>query len=329
LDERGFGMSSVRFICGTQDAHTELEERMAAFLGKESAILFNSCFDANAAVFEVLFEKEDVIISDRLIHASLIDGIRLCKAQRQIYANADMEDLRAKLTEWKDKARNIAIVTDSVFSMDGIMAPLDKIAALAKEFGAVVITDECHSSGFLGKTGRGVHEHFGVIDEIDIITTTMGKALGGAAGGIIAGPKEVIEMLRNRARPYLFSNAVPPAIVYGSLEVVKMLSESTERRDKLEANAKYFRTHMEAAGFDLVPGETPIIPVMLGDAKLAAQMANDLLDEGIYVIGFSFPVVPRGQARIRVQLSAAHTQEHMEHAVASFTKVGKKLGVVS
>jgi len=322
-------MSSVRFICGTQDVHTQLEEKMAAFLGKESAILFNSCFDANAAIFEVLLGTEDAIVSDRLIHASLIDGIRLCKAQKSIYENADMSDLRAKLAALDGKARNIAIVTDSVFSMDGIMAPLDKIADLADEFGAMIITDECHSSGFIGRRGRGVHEHLGVMDRVDVITTTLGKGLGGAAGGIIAGPREVIEMLRNRGRPYLFSNAVPPAIVYGTLKVIELLTASTERRDRLEGNAKSFRSKMEAAGFDLIPGETPIIPVMLGDAKLAVRMASELLDEGIYVVGFSFPVVPKGQARIRVQLSAAHTEEHIAKAVEAFTKVGRKLGVIT
>ncbi len=329
LDERGFGMSSVRFICGTQDVHTELEEKMAAFLGKESAILLASCFDANAAIFEVLFGPEDALVCDRLIHASLIDGIRLCKAQKAIYANADMSDLREKLAELRPKARNLAIVTDSVFSMDGIMAPLDRIAELADEFDAMIITDECHSSGFLGKTGRGVHEHYNVMDRVDVITTTLGKGLGGAAGGIIAGPREVIEMLRNRGRPYLFSNAVPPTIVYGALKVIELLTASTDRRDQLEANAKSFRSQMEAAGFDLVPGETPIVPVMLGDAKLASKMATDLLAEGIYVIGFSFPVVPKGQARIRVQLSAAHTEEHIAKAVKAFTVVGRKLGVIS
>ncbi len=329
LDERGYGMSSVRFICGTQDAHSALEKAMADFLGKEDAILFASCFDANAAVFEALFGEEDVILSDRLIHASLIDGIRLCKARREIYENADMEHLERNLKTWKKKARNICIVTDGVFSMDGILAPLDRIAALAKEYGALVIVDDSHATGFIGKTGRGVHEHFGVIDGIDVITTTLGKALGGASGGIVAGPKAIVEMLRNRGRPYLFSNSVPPPIVYGALEVIGLLEKTTELRDTLEQNAAYFREKMEAAGFDLVPGETPIVPVMLGDAKLANRMAGDLLAEGIYVIGFSYPVVPVGKARIRVQLSAAHTKEQIDRAVDAFIEVGRKLEVVT
>lgn len=328
LDERGYGMSSVRFICGTQDTHNTLERGMADFLGKDDAVLFASCFDANAAVFEVLFDDKDVIISDRLIHASLIDGIRLCSAQRDSYKNADMKHLERKLKMWKPKARNICIVTDGVFSMDGILAPLDKIADLADEYGAVVLVDDSHATGFMGKTGRGVHEHFNVMDRIDIITTTLGKALGGASGGVIAGPTEVVEMMRNRGRPYLFSNSVPPPIIYGALKVISLLKETTELRDKLEGNARYFRGKMEAAGFDLVPGETPIVPVMLGDAKLANDMAREMLGEGIYVIGFSHPVVPKGKARIRVQLSAGHEREHIDTAVAAFIKVGKKLGVV-
>ncbi len=328
LDERGYGMSSVRFICGTQDVHNELEKKMAAFLGKEDCILFASCFDANAAIFEVLFTDEDVLINDRLIHASLIDGIRLCNAQRDSYKNADMGHLERKLKMWKDKARHMCIVTDGVFSMDGILAPMDKICALAEEYGALVLVDDSHASGFIGKTGRGVHEHFGVMDKVDVITTTMGKALGGASGGLVAGPREITEMLRNRGRPYLFSNSVPPPIIYGAMAVVDMLSQTTELRDKLEWNAKYFREKMEAAGFNLVPGETPIIPVMLGDAKLANDMARELLNEGIYVIGFSHPVVPMGKARIRVQLSAGHDKEHIDKAVAGFIKVGEKLGVI-
>ncbi len=328
LRERGYGMSSVRFICGTQDIHRDLERKMAEFLGKEDAILFASCFDANAAVFEVLFGEEDVIISDRLIHASLIDGIRLCSAKRDSYKNANMKHLERKLQLWKEKARHICIVTDGVFSMDGILAPLDEIAALAEEYGAIVLVDDSHATGFMGKTGRGVHEHCGVVDKIDIITTTLGKALGGASGGVIAGPKEVIEMMRNRGRPYLFSNSVPPPIVYGALEVIDLLNETTELRDRLEENAKRFRTSMAEAGFNLVPGETPIIPVMLGDAKLANDMARELLEKGIYVIGFSHPVVPMGKARIRVQLSAAHTNEDIDHAVAAFIEVGKKLEVI-
>jgi glycine C-acetyltransferase len=328
LDERGYGMSSVRFICGTQDVHNDLERKLAAFLGMEASILFSSCFDANAAVFEVLLNEEDVIISDRLIHASLIDGIKLCSAQRDSYKNADAAHLEKKLELWSTRARNMLIVTDGVFSMDGILAPLDQICALAQKYGALVLVDDSHSTGFIGKTGRGTHEHFGVIDKVDIITTTLGKALGGASGGVVAGPREIIDMLRNRGRPYLFSNAVPPPIVYGALKAVELLSETTELRDRLEWNAKYFREKMDAAGFTLVPGETPIVPVMLGDAKLANDVARDLLGEGIYVIGFSHPVVPMGKARIRTQLSAAHTQAHIDKCVAAFIKVGKQRGVI-
>lgn len=328
LDERGYGMSSVRFICGTQDVHNDCEKKLAQFLGTESAILFSSCFDANAAVFEVLLNEEDVIISDRLIHASLIDGVKLCSAQRDSYKNADAAHLEKKLQQWTPKARNVMIVTDGVFSMDGILAPLDKICALAEQYGAMVLVDDSHSTGFIGKTGRGTHEHFGVMDKVDIITTTLGKALGGANGGLVAGPREVIDMLRNRGRPYLFSNAVPPPIVYGAIKAVELLSQTTELRDRLEWNAKYFRDKMQAAGFTLVPGETPIVPVMLGDAKLANDVARDLLQEGIYVIGFSHPVVPMGKARIRTQLSAGHTKEHIDHCVDAFIKVGKNRGVI-
>jgi glycine C-acetyltransferase len=328
LDERGYGMGSVRFICGTQDKHRELEQRLAAFLKLPAAILFPSCFDANAALFEVLFGKEDVLISDRLIHASLIDGIRLCEAQRDTYKNADVAHLESKLALWKDKARNICIVTDGVFSMDGILAPLDAICDVADKYGALVVVDDSHATGFIGKTGRGTPEHLGVMKRVDVVTTTLGKALGGASGGLIAGPPEIITLLRNRGRPYLFSNAVPPPVIYGALEVMDMLSGSTELRDKLEWNARYFREKMAAAGFDLVPGQTPIVPVMLGDAKLAAEMARAMLDERIYVIGFSHPVVPMGRARIRVQLCAAHTKKHIDHAVAAFIKCGKALGVI-
>jgi glycine C-acetyltransferase len=328
LEERGYGMSSVRFICGTQDLHNDLEKKVAKFLGKEDAILFSSCFDANAAVFEVLFDEKDVVLNDRLIHASLIDGIRLCSAQRDSYKNADVAHLEKKLQMWKPRARNMCIVTDGVFSMDGILAPLDKIADLADAYGAMVLVDDSHATGFMGKTGRGTPEHFGVMDRIDIITTTLGKALGGASGGVVAGPREVTEMLRNRGRPYLFSNAVPPPIISAALRVVDLVSATTKLRDKLEWNAKYFREKMEAAGFNLVPGQTPIVPVMLGDAKLANDMARELLLEGIYVIGFSHPVVPMGKARIRVQLSAAHEKEHIDKAVDAFIRVGKKLGVV-
>jgi len=328
LEDRGYGMSSVRFICGTQDIHNDLEKKMAQFLGKEDAILFASCFDANAAIFEVLFDENDVLINDRLIHASLIDGIRLCSAQRDSYKNADMKHLEKKLKMWKDRAQSMCIVTDGVFSMDGILAPLGEIADLADRYGAIVLVDDSHATGFIGKTGRGTPEHFGVMDRIDIITTTLGKALGGASGGVVAGPREVTEMLRNRGRPYLFSNSVPPPIINAATRVVELISDTTELRDKLEWNAKYFREKMEAAGFTLVPGETPIVPVMLGDAKLANDMARDLLQEGIYVIGFSHPVVPMGKARIRVQLSAAHDKEHIDQAVAAFIQVGKKLGVI-
>ena len=328
LDTRGYGMSSVRFICGTQDVHNDLERAAAKFLGTEDSILFASCFDANAAVFEVLFTEEDVLINDRLIHASLIDGIRLCSAQRDSYKNADVDHLAKKLKMWKDRARNMCVITDGVFSMDGILAPLDKICEVCDEYGAMLLVDDSHASGFIGKTGRGTPEHFGVMDRVDIITTTLGKALGGASGGLIAGPKEIVEMMRNRGRPYLFSNAVPPPIAFSAIKVIELISESTELRDKLEWNAKYFREKMEAAGFDLIPGQTPIVPVMLGDAKLANDFAREMLFEGIYVIGFSHPVVPMGKARIRTQLSAAHDKEHLDKAVDSFIKVGRKLGVV-
>jgi glycine C-acetyltransferase len=329
LKDRGYGMSSVRFICGTQDVHNDLEKESAKYLGTEDSILFASCFDANAAVFEVLFGEEDVLINDRLIHASLIDGIRLSVAQRDSYKNADMKHLERKLKMWKDRARTMVIVTDGVFSMDGILAPLDELCELADKYGAVVLVDDSHATGFIGKTGRGTPEHFGVMDKVDIITTTLGKALGGASGGLIAGPREVTEMMRNRGRPYLFSNAVPPPIAAAALQVIRMVSKTTELRDKLEWNAKYFREKLEAAGFTLVPGETPIIPVMLGDAKLANDFAREMLYEGIYVVGFSHPVVPMGKARIRTQLSAAHDKEHLDRAVDAFIKVGKKLGVIS
>ena len=329
LDERGYGMSSVRFICGTQDSHYELEQRLAEFLGLESAILFASCFDANAAFFEVFFSKEDVIISDRLIHASLIDGIRLCEAQRDTYKNSDTEHLEKKLAMWQDKARTMCVVTDGVFSMDGMIAPLARIAELCEQYGALLVVDDSHATGFIGKTGRGTHEHHNVMDKVDVITTTLGKALGGASGGLVAGPPEIISMLRNRGRPYLFSNAVPPVVIYGALEVMNMLSGSTELRDTLEANAARFRSAMQAAGFTLVEGGSPIVPVMFGDARLAADMARSMLDEGIYVIGFSHPVVPMGKARIRVQLSASHTNEQIDKCVAAFIKCGKKHGVVN
>jgi glycine C-acetyltransferase len=328
LAERGYGMSSVRFICGTQDIHRELEVKSAKFLHMPDAILFASCFDANAAFFEVLFGKEDVLISDRLIHASLIDGIRLCEAQRDTYKNADSAHLEQKLAMWKDKARSMCIVTDGVFSMDGVLAPVDKLAELAEKYGALLVVDDSHATGFIGKTGRGTHEHFGVIDGVDVITTTLGKALGGASGGLVAGPAEIITMLRNRGRPYLFSNAVPPPVVYGALAVLEMLSGTTELRDRLEWNSQYFRDRMEAAGFSLTGGGSAIVPVMLGDARLAQEMARAMLEEGIYVVGFSHPVVPMGKARIRVQLCAAHTKEQIDHCVDSFIKTGTSLGVI-
>jgi glycine C-acetyltransferase len=328
LDERGYGMSSVRFICGTQDSHHELEQRLADFLGFEEAILFASCFDANAAFFEVFFAKEDVIISDRLIHASLIDGIRLCEAQRDTYKNSDTEHLEKKLQMWQDKARTMCVVTDGVFSMDGMIAPLARIAELCEQYGALLVVDDSHATGFIGKTGRGTHEHHNVMDKVDVITTTLGKALGGASGGLVAGPPEIVNMLRNRGRPYLFSNAVPPTVIYGAIEVMNMLSGSTELRDTLEANAARFRSAMQAAGFTLVPGDSPIVPVMFGDARLAADMSRAMLDEGIYVVGFSHPVVPMGKARIRVQLSASHTNEQIDQCVAAFIKCGKQHGVI-
>jgi len=327
IDERGYGMSSVRFICGTQDIHKELEQKLSAFLGTEDTILYVACFDANGGVFEPLLGEEDVIISDELNHASIIDGVRLCKAKRARYKNCDMQELEQRLIEHKD-ARTRFIVTDSVFSMDGTLAPLDVICDLADKYDAIVMIDESHSSGFMGKTGRGVHELKGVMGRVDIITGTLGKALGGASGGFTSGKKEVIEMLRQRSRPYLFSNTVAPSVVGASIAVLDMLSETTELRDKLEANTTYFRTKMTEAGFDIKPGTHPICPLMLYDAVLAQQFAAKLLEEGIYVIGFFFPVVPKGLARIRVQISAGHEQQHLDTAIAAFTKVGKELGVI-
>jgi len=327
IDERGYGMSSVRFICGTQDIHKELEKKISAFLGTEDTILYAAAFDANGGVFEPLFNEQDAIISDALNHASIIDGVRLCKAQRFRYEHNNMADLEAKLVEAKD-CRSRIIVTDGSFSMDGTIAQLDIIVGLAEKYDAVVMIDECHSSGFLGKTGRGTHEYRGVMGKIDIITGTLGKALGGASGGFTSGRKEIIDMLRQKSRPYLFSNTLAPSIVGGSIAVLDMLSASTHLRDKLEFNTKYFREKMTAAGFDIKPGDHPIVPIMLYDAVLAADFAAKLLDEGIYVIGFFFPVVPKGQARIRVQLSAAHEQEHLDKAIAAFTKTGKELGVL-
>lgn len=327
IDTHGFGMSSVRFICGTQDIHKELERKISEFLGMEDTILYAAAFDANGGVFEPLFGPEDAIISDALNHASIIDGVRLCKAQRYRYNNNDMADLEAKLIEAKDAKCKI-IVTDGAFSMDGTVAQLDKICDLADKYDALVMTDECHSTGFMGKTGRGVHEHCGVMDRVDIITGTLGKALGGASGGFTSGKKEIIEMLRQKSRPYLFSNTLAPSIVGASIAVIDMLSETTALRDKLEENTKYFREKMTEAGFDIKPGEHPIVPIMLYDAVLSQKFASQLLDEGIYVIGFYFPVVPKGQARIRVQMSAVHDRHHLDKAIAAFTKVGKELGVI-
>lgn len=327
LDTHGFGMSSVRFICGTQDIHKTLEEKIAKFFGTEDTILYAAAFDANGGVFEPLFSEEDAIISDELNHASIIDGVRLCKAQRYRYKNNDMNDLEEKLKQAQSQRFRI-IVTDGVFSMDGYIAQMDKIHELALKYNALVMTDECHSAGFIGKTGRGTPEHCGVHGKIDIITGTLGKALGGAMGGFTTGKKEVIEMLRQRSRPYLFSNSLAPSIVGASIAVLDMLSETTELRDKVMANALYFREGMTKAGFDIKPGVHPIVPVMLYDAKLSQVFADKLLAEGIYVIGFFYPVVPKDQARIRVQLSAAHEKSHLDKAIAAFTKVGKELGVL-
>ncbi len=327
IDTHGYGMSSVRFICGTQDIHKELEQKISDFLGTEDTILYAAAFDANGGVFEPLFGEEDAIISDELNHASIIDGVRLCKAQRFRYKNNDMADLEQQLIA-TEKNRSRIIVTDGVFSMDGTIAQLDKIVALAEKYNAMIMIDECHASGFMGKTGRGTHEYRGVMGKIDIITGTLGKALGGASGGFTSGKKEIIELLRQRSRPYLFSNTLMPAIVGASIAVLDMLSETTALRDKLEANTQYFRSKMTEAGFDIKPGEHPIVPVMLYDAVLAQNFASSLLDEGIYVIGFFYPVVPKGLARIRVQVSAGHEQHHLDKAIAAFTKVGKKLGVI-
>ena len=327
IDLRGFGMSSVRFICGTQDIHKELEAKISKFLGTEDTILYAAAFDANGCLFEPLFGEQDAIISDALNHASIIDGVRLCKAQRYRYEHNNMEDLEIKLKE-SAHLRSRIIVTDGSFSMDGTIAQLDKIVELAEKYNACVMIDECHSSGFLGKTGRGTHEYRGVMGKIDIITGTLGKALGGASGGFTSGRKEVIEILRQRSRPYLFSNTLAPSIVGASIAVMDLLSETTELRDQLEANTKYFRSKMTDAGFDIKPGDHPIVPIMLYDAVVAQSFATALLKEGIYVIGFFFPVVAKGLARIRVQLSAAHDQEHLDKAIAAFIKVGKELGVL-
>ncbi|MCP3980852.1 MAG: glycine C-acetyltransferase [bacterium] len=327
LDERGFGMSSVRFICGTQDVHRELEGRLSEFLGTEETILFPSCLDANAGVFEAVLGPEDVLISDRLVHASIIDGIRLCKAQHDTYKHANMEHLEKKLQQYADK-RSRLIVTDGVFSMDGDLAPLDRICELAEQYDAMVFVDDAHASGFLGKTGRGTPEHFGVMGKIDILTTTLGKALGGASGGCVSGRKEIVELCRQRARPYLFSNSVAPPIVSAALKVLDILSASTERRDKLEENTRFWRSALGEAGFAIKQGDSPIVPVMLYNAKLAQDIARDLYAEGIYVIGFFFPVVPAGQARIRTQLSADHDIPTLQRALEAFRKVGEKYGIL-
>jgi len=328
LDDRGYGMSSVRFICGTQDRHKELESALSKFLGTEDTILYTSCFDANGGLFETLLGKEDAIISDALNHASIIDGIRLCKAERHRYANDDMDELEECLKKTQG-ARLRMIATDGVFSMDGIVARVDKLCDLAEKYDAMVMVDDSHATGFVGKTGRGSHEYRSCMDRVDIITSTLGKALGGASGGFTTGRKQIIDMLRNRSRPYLFSNTLAPAIVAGSLAAISLLSESTELRDKLEANTMRFRSGMSAAGFAIREGDHPIVPIMLGEAKLAVEFASRLLGEGIYVIGFSYPVVPKGQARIRVQLSAAHNEAEVDRAIAAFTTIGKQLGVVS
>jgi glycine C-acetyltransferase len=329
IDTHGFGMSSVRFICGTQDIHKELEKKIADFLGTEDTILYAAAFDANGGVFEPLLGAEDAIISDELNHASIIDGVRLCKAMRYRYKHNNMDDLEQQLKDARAAgAKQILVVTDGAFSMDGTIAQLDKICDLADKYQALVMTDECHSSGFLGKTGRGVPEHCGVMGRVDIITGTLGKALGGALGGFTSGRKEIIEMLRQRSRPYLFSNTLAPAIVGASIEVFNILSETTDLRDKLERNTKYFREAMTKAGFDIKPGVHPIVPIMLYEAPLAQKFAEQLLEKGIYVIGFFYPVVAKGQARIRVQISAAHDQHHLDKAIQAFTDVGKELGVI-
>ena len=327
LDDHGFGMASVRFICGTQDLHKNLESKISDFFGTDDTILYTSCFDANGGLFETLLGPEDAVISDALNHASIIDGIRLCKAQRYRYANSDMADLEAKLKEAQG-ARLRLIATDGVFSMDGFIAKLDEITLLAKKYDAMVMVDDSHATGFVGKKGRGSAEHCGVMDKVDVWTSTLGKALGGASGGFTTGRKEIIDLLRQRSRPYLFSNTVAPAIVAASIKVFEMLSATTELRDKLEANTEYFRKQMTDAGFDIKPGIHPIVPIMLYDAVLAQNMAAALLDEGIYVIGFFFPVVPKGEARIRVQISAGMETDHLDRAIHAFTKVGKKLNVI-
>jgi glycine C-acetyltransferase len=327
LDHRGYGMSSVRFICGTQDIHRELENKLTEFLGTEDTLLFPSCMDANAGVFEAVLSEQDIMIADRLVHASIVDGMRLCKAMQDTFKHSDMGHLEEKLAEHQDK-RFRMVITDGVFSMDGDIAKLDAIVALAEKYDAMVFVDDSHASGFIGKTGRGTHEHCGVVGRIDVITTTLGKALGGASGGCVSGRRELVEMCRQRARPYLFSNTVAPVIVSGALKVLDLISATTERRDTLEKNTLYWRRLLTDAGFDVKPGESPIVPVMLYNAKLAQDVARDLFAEGIYVVGFFFPVVPKGQARIRTQLSAAHERHHLDAAIAAFTKVGKKYEIL-
>jgi len=327
LDSRGYGMSSVRFICGTQDIHRELENRLTEFLGTEDTLLFPSCMDANAGFFEACLNEKDVMIADRLVHASIVDGMRLCKAMQDTFKHSDMRHLEEKLQEHQDK-RYRMVITDGVFSMDGDMAKLDQIVSLAERYNAMVFLDDSHATGFIGRTGRGTQEHCGVLGRIDVITTTLGKALGGASGGCVSGRRELVEMCRQRARPFLFSNSVAPVIVAGALKVLDLISASTDRRDKLEWNTAYWRSLLLNAGFDIKAGNTPIVPVMLYDAKLAQEFARDLFDEGVYAVGFFFPVVPKGQARIRTQLSAAHERHHLDTAIEAFKKVGKKHGIL-
>jgi glycine C-acetyltransferase len=327
LDARGYGMSSVRFICGTQDIHRELEHRLTEFLGTEDTLLFPSCMDANAGLFEAVLNEQDVMIADRLVHASIVDGMRLSKAQQDTFKHSDLGHLEQKLVEHQDKRQRM-VLTDGVFSMDGDLARLDGLVALAERYDAMVMVDDSHATGFIGRSGRGTHEHCGVVGRIDVITTTLGKALGGASGGCVSGRREIVEMCRQRARPYLFSNSVPPVIVSAALEVLDLISESTEARDRLERNTRYWRRLLVEAGFDVRPGESPIVPVMLYNARLARDMARDLFAEGIYVVGFSFPVVPKGQARIRTQVSAAHETRHLELAIEAFRRVGARLGVL-
>jgi glycine C-acetyltransferase len=327
LDERGYGMSSVRFICGTQDIHRDLEKKLTAFLGTEDTILFPSCMDANAGVFEAVLTDQDVMIADRLVHASIVDGMRLCKAMQDTYKHADMKHLEQKLQEHQDKRARL-IITDGVFSMDGDLAPLDEVVALADRYGAMVFVDDSHASGFMGRSGRGTPDHFGVLGKIDIITTTLGKALGGASGGCVSGRQEIVDLCRQRARPYLFSNAVPPPITYAALKVLDLLAGSTERRDKLEANTIFWRRGLTEAGFVIREGDSPIVPIMLFNAKLSQDIARDLYAEGVYVIGFFFPVVPAGQARIRTQLSADHDIPMLAQALEAFKRVGARHGIL-